>query len=456
MPERGEATPGPALARRQRILLVVALIAAVVSVAGLGASVLIKSPEQLAAEAAGPPASVLTAEVERKVLRQTVVLRGQVSGGQVLEVTPSPAGAGASKAILTAIRLQPGSPVQHGAVVLEVSGRPLIALRGSVPAYRDLRPGAKGPDVRQLQSALRELGHASAETDGVFGPGTKRAVTELYDQLGFEPVTTGESTQSTIDSGRRAVRDAERAAADAKEQVARLQREGAAPEALAAARKAKSRADEDLQDARDSLASLEHTTGTMLPLAEYVFLPAFPSRVDKVGAAIGAEFKAPLVTISSGDLVARGTISQAQRGLLKSDLPVEIVSEITGLSARGKIGSIGEPTAQGQSGTVGYPVTVIAQEPLDSRLAGQDVRLTVEAASTGDQVLAVPLSAVFATADGAAAVLTQTSDGATHRVAVRVGTTGDGYVAVTPIVGTLAPGNRVVIGGERGQHGGGR
>ena len=42
--------------------------------------------------------------------------------------------------------------------------------RAGCPAYRDLRTGARGPDVAQLQRALRGLGYAVADPRGRFGP----------------------------------------------------------------------------------------------------------------------------------------------------------------------------------------------------------------------------------------------------------------------------------------------
>jgi len=79
------------------------------------------------------------------------------------------------------------------------------------------------------------------------------------------------------------------------------------------------------------------------------------------------------------------------------------------------------------------------------------VRLTVQAAATEGEVLVVPISAVYADADGATAVLKLLDDGTQQRVVVTAGVSGDGYVAVTPVEeGALVAGDRVVVGAGAG------
>ena len=51
----------------------------------------------------------------------------------------------------------------------------LQALAGRYPAEA-LKSGDTGDAVRDMQSALRELGYYGGEADGVFGDGTRRAV----------------------------------------------------------------------------------------------------------------------------------------------------------------------------------------------------------------------------------------------------------------------------------------
>ncbi|MBK6886048.1 MAG: peptidoglycan-binding protein [Tetrasphaera sp.] len=68
-------------------------------------------------------------------------------------------------------------------VLLRVDDEPVLLARGGIPAYRDLRPGDRGNDVRQLQELLQSRGF-DIESDGRFGSGTARAVVSLWTSLG--------------------------------------------------------------------------------------------------------------------------------------------------------------------------------------------------------------------------------------------------------------------------------
>src|SRR5256885_6757589 len=148
------------LARRQRLALAIAVACAVLSSAGLGASLLVKSPQQVLADSAPPPPSRITAVVEKRVLSSTIVTRGTVVASATIEVTPVATDATAQ--VVTSVQVKVGDEVKAGQVLLAVSGRPLIALPGATPAYRNLKPADRGTDVKQLQAALTSLGFSTA------------------------------------------------------------------------------------------------------------------------------------------------------------------------------------------------------------------------------------------------------------------------------------------------------
>ena len=52
-----------------------------------------------------------------------------------------------------------GDKVGCGGVLYRVDNRPVVLLCGTVPAYRALRVGVRGPDVRQLNRNLHRLGY---------------------------------------------------------------------------------------------------------------------------------------------------------------------------------------------------------------------------------------------------------------------------------------------------------
>jgi multidrug efflux pump subunit AcrA (membrane-fusion protein) len=88
-------------------------------------------------------------------------------------------------------------------------------------------------------------------------------------------------------------------------------------------------------------------------------------------------------------------------------------------------------------------------------LVGVSLRLTVAVESSQGQVLAVPTSAVSLAADGTSRVQRDDGHGRITSVQVQPGLTAAGYVQITPVQGTLRPGDLVVVGVEGGAGGGG-
>lgn len=359
-------------------------------------------------------------------------------------------------------------------MVAEVSGRPVIALKGRVAAYRDLKPGSKGDDVTQLQRALADLGYGSgSDSTGTFGTGTQDAVERLYADLGYDPrpASTGgdEAAAQAVESAEDSVRNAERMLEDA-EAVEK-------PDATQV-----KRAWEDLADAREDLAAARLQAGAMLPAAEVVFLPSFPARLDAVGAAVGEPVSGTLLTLSSGDLVVQGGAAADEKALLRKGQKAQILSELTGKEFAGRVSTVattpttssgqgsgsGSGNSSGGSGgsggsgadTATYAVVVVPETALPRSLTGQNVRITVTSAATGGTVLVVPVAAVTSGTDGRTTVTVLRGE-RRERVEVRTGATGDGYVQVTPVsaarsgtaagastgTGTgLAAGDPVVVG----------
>src|SRR6202007_938574 len=75
---RRQAARGSRLARRRRVLIGVGIAAALLAVGGLIGASFVKSPQQLAADTAAPPATVTTAAVVSQVLTSSVEMRGVV------------------------------------------------------------------------------------------------------------------------------------------------------------------------------------------------------------------------------------------------------------------------------------------------------------------------------------------------------------------------------------------
>ncbi|MEJ3748576.1 peptidoglycan-binding domain-containing protein [Actinomycetes bacterium KLBMP 9797] len=454
--------------RRHRVVTAVAVASAVLSLAGMGSARFVKSPQQVAAEASAPEASLITAPVTSQVLASTLIFRGTVGAASRVAVTPAVStAAGGAAPVVSAVRVRAGQSVTAGQVLLEVSGRPLISLAGAVPAYRDLKPGDTGADVKQLQAALAALGHFRSAPDGRFGGTTKAAVTRLYTAIGYDVPTTGgpegAEDRAALQAARDAVVAAERAVATLKRRIAAGDTTVAAggeplPEQLRYLER-------DLAKARDNEAYLKAHTGPRVPAAEVAFLPRFPARVETLGARAGAPVAAPLVTLSTGDLVVTSGLDPAQAELLAAGMPAQIDAEVLGESTTGTVHRVdpvttdaappaGSPDPSGAAasgdeapaGAPQAPVTVTPTTRLPAAWNGHDVRVTVTAAATTRPVLAVPVAAIATRADGTAVVTVVRGDGATTPVVVRAGVSADGLVEVTPTGGDLAAGDLVSVG----------
>jgi peptidoglycan hydrolase-like protein with peptidoglycan-binding domain len=395
-PPEVDPTYGDPMRSRRRVLLGIVAGVLAGTGAGLTAALRITSPRQAAAEAAPPPASALTAPVEQRVLTGTLVLRGTVRPARTVPVTA--AVTDGMRAVVTRLPVAAGDPVEPGQPVTEVSGRPVFVLPGELPAYRDVRPGDRGPDVRQLQRALRQLGYAVDDADGQVGTGTQRALRTLYQRHGYD-VPTG-------------------------------------------------------------------PVQPYLPAGEVVYVPSLPARVATVDARVGDIVTGTFLTLAVGDLVIDTTLDSTQTELVRAGQPVTILAEELGVTADGKVADVGtyrnagaapasdtghpapdqQPVA-GAAAPAGYPLTVTGTKPLDRRLSGQDVRLTVQTSATKTPVLVVPSAAVHADTTGQTYLVRQRPNGDTDQIDVTVGASANGYVEIRSAdSGGLAEGDLVVIG----------
>src|SRR5687768_4055896 len=115
----------------------------------------IRSPAQIAAETAAPDPSAITVPVEQRVLSSEVIVRGTVRYGSPQPVVlaastlkQNSSATGGSDIVTT--RPRQGARVSEGSDVMSVSGRPVFVLRGAQASHRDIGPGSRGHDVRQL------------------------------------------------------------------------------------------------------------------------------------------------------------------------------------------------------------------------------------------------------------------------------------------------------------------
>ncbi|MGD9704431.1 MAG: peptidoglycan-binding protein [Acidimicrobiia bacterium] len=84
-----------------------------------------------------------------------------------------------------------GSPIANGDVIYTVDGQPVVALHGNQPAWRTLESGIDdGPDVRQLEQSLVDLGYdpdATVTIDDSFDNDTEAAIERWQEGLDVDP-----------------------------------------------------------------------------------------------------------------------------------------------------------------------------------------------------------------------------------------------------------------------------
>jgi peptidoglycan hydrolase-like protein with peptidoglycan-binding domain len=415
--------------------------------------------------------------------------------------------------------------------------------------FRDLGPGIKGEDVRQLEEALVRMGFDPGPPDGVYDGLTEAAVAAWYERAGFTPFTASAEqlaavraleadrnsteldaiiaresvamAEAALDAARGAharaleasnssqsLVQAEMAMAAANNRAASaavtsrqtaldvLLAGGATPEEIAAAEAelalaqanaevtrltgerdvaaaqaalSTSRADVtsslgDVRAAETALASANAAlsvrfrqadlvasdlalaklqAGVQVPADELIFVASTPVRVAEVVArsdqAIG-----PLITVTNAIVAVDGSLRLEEALLAEPGMPVLIDEPDLGIKATGVISRVAD--APGTNGVDGFHVYFeVLVDGSPPSLVGASVRLTVPVESTGDSVLAVPVSAVTLSADGSSRVQ-RDHNGTLEFVTVEPGLSADGFVAVTPLDNDLRPGDRVVIG----------
>lgn len=208
------------------ITVVVAILAAAV---GWFAASRLQSREEAQADSQPPEPSLITVEVEKLELSNTVVVRGTVRFSDSTDLTLNANYEGVS--ILTGVLAEQGSLIEDGQAVAEVGGRPVFVLQGELPAFRDLGPGTSGDDVLQLEEALTRLGFDPGPVDGTYDSDTADAVAALYEDRGYtpQPRDAGERAQidgaeSAVEGAREQLRSAEQGLAAARQPLPESER----------------------------------------------------------------------------------------------------------------------------------------------------------------------------------------------------------------------------------------
>ncbi|UJP40741.1 peptidoglycan-binding domain-containing protein [Cellulomonas palmilytica] len=383
----------------------------------------VRSPWEVAV-ANSHSSPLVTATVEER----TLVVAGQdVTGTVTLGRTqdvPAPDGEGV-RAVVTATPVAAGDPVAPGAVLVEVSGRPVIGWELPFPMYRDLRGGAEGPDVRAVQQALLDAGHYSGSVDGEYGPATALAVEALYRAAGAEPHEIPAEAVA-------AARAADQAVADARDAVSSGREGDDLDEGATGGRGAQ----EALADARQAAADAHTAALTPLPAAETFDLDGADVtlvRVSRVGTVV--EPGGPVAQVRSGAASVTARVGVAAADAYTVGAAVSVSAQVGDATVAATVTAVGAFVAEAtQDGAPpGYDVTI--ELPEDAGF--EDGTGVVVQAADGDEAagLAVPLVAVREDSSGTFVLrlppgLEDPREQDADRVRVTVTTTADGYALV--------------------------
>jgi len=354
-----------------------------------------------------------------------------------------------------------GTILESGSVIARINEVPAVILEGDIPMYRTLRSGVEGPDVEQLEQALVDLGYdpdGEVTIDEEFTSSTGDMVEGWQAELGVDetgrvnvgailftpvpgqviswlvPVGTSVSASTPVIevSGGSSM-----SGSDVLQLEQALADLGYEPGLI-----------DGTYDSNTTLAVIEWTEAVghgqdgRLPSGSVVFNPGGLRTADvlaPVGSVVGPT--SPVITAAGLETIVRMDLPAQDQELLAVGSAVTVV--MPDLSEVG--GTVTFVSTVATSGEPGSPATFDVEIALDDPSVAEgldeapvDVKAVSEAV---EDVLAVPVSALLALAEGGYAL--ELVDGeSTRLVAVEPGFFADGFVEVS---GAIAAGDVVVI-----------
>ena len=329
----------------RRNVLLGGVIAAVVIAAGLGwfFGSRIRSPAEAAADAEPPEASNITVQVVSEVLSADVITRGDIVYDEPLSVSLSGSFAETPEKLVVTRAVEVDAELAEGDVAVEVVGRPVFFLTGEIPMYRDLRPGATGDDVLQVEEALARMGFLGTTPDHEWNQDTGAAVAAWYQDAGYRPNGLSEEDEVALRAARDRVTAAQGALADS-EQALRDANAGSGQAAVIAARaeieaaedalalahldadRANQVAAEAVIDAEADLAAAEQDRANGVPGAEEA-VSAASATLDQARFEVGrvaTEQEGLVAAAQSRVAVANAALADLQRGVDTSGIRRQI------------------------------------------------------------------------------------------------------------------------------------
>lgn len=453
-------------------------------------------------ESTVPPAEPITTPIVLQALAEVVTAQGVVEGDSTIDVFfPSQT----SQPGIVSWLPRPGTSLAAGDVVAEISGLPLLLLRGEFGLFEDPGLGRSGRDIETLQSALKEAGFNPGDIDGVYGEETEHALFGLLEHNGYEAPSMSAEDELALQLATAAHKDAllsfDEVLTNAKDEQRSAEDEVAEMTSLRDA------AEEALESASARLDKAESGSNpdTGLPPTPDE-LQALREEVDAAQAALDSaedDLEAALVALSRMD--ASHSVEQSRNQVRTAEIQLRDIQNRT--RARVLAGQLvfvdplpvvveGLPLAVGDPATgpvvqLGYNhrlvVTTVTQEvgsrieigeavsvEVDGRQLdgivesvkaspdtttdhvtvsvegafvsdiGLPALISYELASTDGAVLTVPSSALFFE-EAAAFVLLAGSDLEPNKIDVDVGVSADGWSEIRSRDDRVREGARVVV-----------
>ncbi|GAA1659356.1 peptidoglycan-binding protein [Catellatospora bangladeshensis] len=166
---------------RARYLVGGVTVLAAVAAAGLAAGL----PTFTGGDEATASGPVRTATVTRQDLADTETKTGILGYGTEYTVAARASGT------VTWLPAE-NALVDRGKPLYRVDDQPVVLLYGTMPAYRQLRSGSEGPDVKQLEQNLKALGYGGFTVDREYTGATADAVRRWQEDLGLPETGTVE------------------------------------------------------------------------------------------------------------------------------------------------------------------------------------------------------------------------------------------------------------------------
>ncbi|MEU8626559.1 peptidoglycan-binding protein [Streptomyces sp. NPDC048669] len=484
------------LSSRKRLGALVGVVV-LIGAGGWFAGAQVRSPADAAAAHNAPKAGPVTVAVERQSLTATVVATGSVEFASPRPLSlAGPVGTGASDEGEQRITKAPvsGTTVKEGDVLMTVSGRPVLALSGSVPMYRALGPGASGDDVKQLQRALQRLGFDPGSISGNYRQGTAASVDSWYASKGYEAQKPSADDQQQLGQLQQGVSAAQETllsvtSGSGSETETKAGTRGSSgspnPQSSSSSPNPQSSTDAQIHQlqlnsarktldlANAALSTFQASYGTKVAAGEVVFFPKLPVRLNKVTVKTGDTVSGPIGTVTSSDLEVQATVPGTDAELLRKGMAVELTTT-DGKKAQGTVSAIGADAASSTTATedggdatagttsqstgsgaadadatsTSAPVQLRISVPGSGDLTGEAetaVKVTIKIGASDGEVLVVPLAAIRTSSDGKARVQAERG-GKVSDVHVTVGLSAAGLVEVKPVGSALKQGDQVVVG----------